>query len=363
MNELLTKENELEQKRERNYGLDLLKVLAIAMVVLLHYNYGAMGGLLNIQDQTLTNYHIAHTTECAAIIACNLFVIISGYYLCKSNQIKVRKIVDIIFLLVFYGVAIYIIAVFKGWTVVNSISIKTLLLTIDSRWFIDIYILLYILHPFCNKLIKNLSQKNFKRLIYICIFFFSIWTSIIVPENIINTMQFVQDGGYGIINFIMLYFIGAYIRLYKDNMKVNKLLIFLLYIILVFIDEKISTKYAQPFSYNFIINIVNTIIMFLIFKDLNIKKGRNLITTISSTTLAIYIIHENGYISKRIFVEIFKTPQFYYSNLLIPHMLGTVFAITTVCAIIELIRKRIFKKTVDKLLDKSKHLNKIIEIE
>ena len=76
-------------KLERNYSLDLLKIVSVIFVIVLHYNNGTMGGLLsNTQPGTL-NFFIAHFTEILTIIACNLFVLISGYFLCKSNKIKI----------------------------------------------------------------------------------------------------------------------------------------------------------------------------------------------------------------------------------------------------------------------------------
>ena len=202
---------------KRNYSLDLLKIVSIIFVIVLHYNNGEMRGLLsNIQPGT-SNYFIAHFTEILTIIACNLFVLISGYFLCQSNKVKIRKIVDIINVLIFYGIVIYIVSILTGLTVFGKESLKLMILTIDNRWFVNIYVLLYILHPYINKVISNTNKKQHTILILICVFFFSIWSSIIKPHGIINLNTFVSDSGYGITNFIMLYFIGAYIRLYYDD--------------------------------------------------------------------------------------------------------------------------------------------------
>ena len=45
---------------KRNYSLDLLKIVSMFFVIILHYNNGNMGGLLdNVQTGT-SNYFIAH---------------------------------------------------------------------------------------------------------------------------------------------------------------------------------------------------------------------------------------------------------------------------------------------------------------
>ena len=90
------KKLEKNMELKRNYSLDLLKIVSIIFVIILHYNNGKMGGLLANTQPGTSNYFIARFTEILTIIACNLFVLISGYFLCKSNKIKIRKIVDIV---------------------------------------------------------------------------------------------------------------------------------------------------------------------------------------------------------------------------------------------------------------------------
>lgn len=346
---------------KRNYNLDLLKIVSIIFVIILHYNNGIMGGLLvNTKPGTL-NFFIAHFSEILAIIACNLFVLISGYFLCKSNKIKIRKIVDIVILLFFYGIVIYAVSIFTGLTTFNKETFKSLLLTIDDRWFINIYVLLYILHPYINKIIFNINKKQYTMLILICVFFFSVWSSILEPEGILNLTTFVRDEGYGITNFIMLYFIGAYIRLYYDNKKMNKLVLFVIYILLSLLGTLIYYNFPNAISYNFIINIINSVIVFLIFKNIKITKGKT-ISKFAECSLAIYIIHENLFIRGYIYKDIFSSSAFYNSSFMLINMIYSCIAIFIICAIIEFTRKKLFKITIDKLIDKCIILNKVIDI-
>ena len=346
---------------KRNYSLDLLKIVSMLFVIILHYNNGNMGGLLdNVQTGT-SNYFIAHFTEVLTIIACNLFVLISGYFLCKSNKIKIRKIVDIIILLFFYGIIIYAICICTGLTIFNKKTLKLMFLTIDNRWFINIYILLYLLHPYINKIISNINKKQFTMLIAICIFFFSVWSSILRPQGILDLNSFVTDGGYGITNFIMLYLIGAYIRLYYDNKKINKFILLIIYICLSLLGTFIFYKFPNATSYNFIINIINSVIVFLIFKNITISKGK-IISKFAEYSLAIYIIHENSFIRVYLYRNIFLSSSFYNSSFLLINMAYTCIGILLICATIEFVRKTLFKITINKLIDKSKYLNKIISI-
>ena len=291
---------------KRNYSLDLLKIISIIFVIILHYNNGTMGGLLLNTQSGTSNYFIARFTEILTIIACNLFVLISGYFLCKSNKIKIRKIVDIVILLLFYGVVIYALAMFTGLSSFNKETLKSMFLTIDNRWFINTYVLLYVLHPYINKIISNINKKQHTILILICVFFFSVWSSILKPQGILNINSFVRDGGYGITNFIMLYFIGAYIRLYYDDKKMNKLILFIIYIGLSILGTFVYYNSQNAINYNFIINVINSIIVFLIFKNIKMTKGK-IISKFAECSLAIYIIHENLFIRSYIYRNIFRS--------------------------------------------------------
>lgn len=346
---------------KRNYSLDLLKIVSIIFVIVLHYNNGAMGGLLSNTQPGTSNYFIARFTEILTIIACNLFVLISGYFLCKSNKIKIRKIVDIVILLFFYGIIIYAVSIFTGLTIFNKETLKSMFCTINSRWFINIYLLLYLLHPYINKVITNINKKQYTILIFICVFFFSVWSSILKPQGILNLNAFVSDSGYGITNFIMLYLIGAYIRLYYDDKKMNKLILIISYISLSLLGTFVYYNFPNALNYNFIINVINSIIVFLIFKNIKITKGK-IITKFAECSLAIYIIHENSFIRSYIYRNIFACSSFYDSSFLLINMIYTCIAIFIICAIIELVRKFLFKITINKLIDKSKLLNKIITI-
>ena len=346
---------------KRNYSLDLLKIVSIIFVIILHYNNGGMGGLLLNTQPGTSNFFIARFTEILTIIACNLFVLISGYFLCKSNKIKIRKIVDIVVLLIFYGIVIYAVSIYTGLTIVNKDTLKLMLLTIDDRWFINIYVLLYILHPYINKIISNINKKQHTILILICVFFFSCWSSVLEPQGILKLNTFVSDGGYGITNFIMFYFIGAYIRLYYDNKKMNKLVLFIIYIYLSLLGTFIYYRFPDAIRYNFIINVINSIIVFLIFKNIKITKGKT-ISKFAECSLAIYIIHENLFIRRDIYINIFKSSLFYDSSFLLVNMIFSCIAIFIICAIIEFVRKYLFKMTINRLIDNSKFLNKIILI-
>lgn len=323
-------------KENRKSNFELLRIILIIMVLILHY-IGIGGVRDNSSGITL---YILNFAEAAFRPSVNVFVIITGYFMISKNSIKLSKIIQLIYITVFYGVIIYFIVIATKLYDLNIESLKIFIKSITDSWFITTYIILYLLIPFINKLVKILSKKNFEILLLVITFFFSIWPSI-------WTSITVDDGGYGIINFIFMYLIGTYIKLYKDDIKGIKKFIFI-YVITTIITTIVGQFAVRAFNYNFIINIIGAIALFEIFKNINIKNNK-IINKLASYTFAVYIIHTNPFILSDLFKLVFKTENFANSILLPIHLVLTTLCIYMGCVIIETIRKLIMKKIDEKI--------------
>ncbi len=76
-------------------------------------------------------------------------------------------------------------------------------------WFIVMYILLLLISPLLNIIINNIKQEEYKTLIKLALFVFSI-----IPSINIFGDEFGTNSGYSLIWFVVLYFIGAYLKIY-----------------------------------------------------------------------------------------------------------------------------------------------------
>ena len=153
--------------------------------------------------------------ESTCIVSVNIFIIITGYFMINKEFIKLSKVIQLIFITIFYGIAIYLILLLTNISNISIDSLLTFVKSITDSWFITTYVILFLCIPFINKLIKNLSKKSYRNLLIILIFFFSVWPSI-------WTFITVNDGGYGIINFLLMYLIGGYLKLYCNEKEERK---------------------------------------------------------------------------------------------------------------------------------------------
>lgn len=343
-------------KEKRNIGLDVLRILAMIMIVVLHYL--GKGELLKEENTDYLNHVIYWFFECLCIIAVNCYVLISGYFLVKSD-FKMKKFLNLWGQVVFYSATVYIITILLGLKEFNiKEAIKSFMPVLTNQyWFVNTYLVMYLLSPFINKMVLNLNKDEYKKLIIILLIIFSILT--ILPSE----MLLDKTGGMGIIWFVCLYIIAAYIRLHMNEIKNKKylLLYFLLAILLTviilsiqYICKKIGIedKSGKFLQYNNIIIAFESIFLFLYFKGLEIKKEKiiRLVKKIAPLTFAVYIIHEQPTFRTVLYTKILHVDMCYHNPYGIVIVFGSTILIFTVCILIEYIRKKVTNFINEKLL-------------
>ena len=94
-----TKNNErvFTNRRERNYGIDLLRIVSMIMVTILHFS--GYGGFLGTPENGLS-YYVLSLIMVICYGAVDIFAIISGFVMYNSIEIRyiekpARKITEI----------------------------------------------------------------------------------------------------------------------------------------------------------------------------------------------------------------------------------------------------------------------------
>lgn len=344
-------------KRQSNF--ELLRIILIIMILVLHYLNADMGGALSTKNipNTHFNYYLARALESLCIVAVNCFILITGFFMYKRNSVKIGKVLNLIFTFIFYNILVYGVSIAFHITEFNKESLIQFGNTFiqDGGWFVIIYSILYLLIPYINIVIKRIDEKQFKILLLILIVAFSIWPTLL--SNIT-----VKDSGYGIIQFIMMYLIGAYIAKYKKNQK-NIFIYIGIYLLMAIVTCLNSVKniYIGTFSYNSIFNVIGSVSLFLVFSK--IKFNSKWIDSIAKHTLGIYIIHVNSFVMKYIWQDIFHANNFYTRRLFIINLGISVITTFLICLVIDMIREKLFKYTIDKAVKNSKVYNYEIIIE
>jgi len=229
-------------------------------------------------------------------------------------------------------------------------------LTFKQYWFATAYFSLYMLSPFLNKLIKNINKNEFLLLNIISFVIFSV----------IHTFTNQDFYGNELIQLIMFYFYGAYLRKYcstPTNKQKNYNKMFFVFSSLLIICSIITidllglrvsaiSRYSTYFlNRTSPLAILFSVCLFNIF-SWGKPFSNKIINKIAGSVFGIYLLHDNAYIRKILWVNLLKVGNYVASDLFILHLLGSVALVFIICSIISLLRILLFEKLVFRCIDK-----------
>ncbi len=293
-----------DSKNIRQSNIELLRIIAIIGVIVLHFNNPSLGGGFKLVEPNSVRLYVLYVLESCFIIAVDVFMIISGYFLITSNKRNLWKPIELIFQLLFFSALRYIVNSYMTGNIEASGILRSI---VPNNFFIMLYITVILLSPYINILINNLNDQNRRRFMLTLFIAFSIYSTAIdliaelTKHRFVGLSSIGLDGsqyGYTIVNFVLCYIIGAYIYLYKDRtfkIKTHKLLFFFIVNIGIltvwsvlndytgFFSTKSALEYCNP------IIILNAIIVFLLFNKINLKSKA--INELATASLTVFLCH------------------------------------------------------------------------
>ena len=145
-------------KSERFYNIDLLKVLAIIIIIVSHvipfnyYNYGSE--YIDIRNATCNfDELVIQFFRIIGQIGNIIFVIASAFFLVDKKKIKFKKILLIIFDCFIISNVVLILFLSLGYNLSFKDVIKNIFpITFGTNWFIAVYLIFYLISPLLNKI-------------------------------------------------------------------------------------------------------------------------------------------------------------------------------------------------------------------
>lgn len=213
-------------------------------------------------------------------------------------------------------------------------------------WFITVYFALCLISPFLNAFVEKADEKLLRNTIITGIVLF-----VFVPTlgYLLNFEAITADAGYGIMNFILLYFIGRYLKFYDPSKTFKKSLLLTLYLgssllcglFQIGYSSILGFSFTSFFSYNTIFVFIGAIALFIYFTKLDIGSSK-IINYIASFSLCVYIIHLHplafGYIfNDLLHVESYHGIGYILITILLP------LPVYAVCILLEIIRNSFTK--------------------
>ena len=170
-----------EKKRLAN--LELLRCVAMLMVVVLHYL--GKGGLL--PELTAESFGTAGTAawllEAFCIVAVNVYMFISGYFLCTSH-FKLSRLLRLLGQVWLYSVVFGLVGALTGVvaeTPVDTHYFLTLLFPVNMGhyWFMTAYFFCYLLLPLVGSALKRMTKGQLQCAVAVLLVTFCVSKSVL----------------------------------------------------------------------------------------------------------------------------------------------------------------------------------------
>lgn len=347
------------EHKQRNSSIELMKIIALFLVVLCHslplYRLGGsteLDGFLNLRQSTsilqeLVLVIFSHLGQ----VGNALFIVPSVYFLLDNNEVKKNKIIQ--YIMDTFIVSIIYLAIFSliyGKLPITFIVSSLLPITFNFYWFITCYILLYAIHPWLNIVIKNLEKKQ--------LFVTNFWLFFLYC-----IVSFALDGKYyysHLIGFIVYYFFVAYVKLYLPKLSSDRKVNLKIFVVSLcgFISIIVGVNYIGV-RFSFVSGLVGDIESFInpfiiglsiaAFNLCRLKVWRNKkINIISSTSLLVFVISNNNivcsFVKPILFENIYVHISYNYITLIC-----VLTAIVTM--VISVMIALVYMKTIQKLVN------------
>ena len=334
-------------KKERSSNIELLRIIAM-MLIIAHHSV-VHGGLSKLGDSNFNNLLILFMGT-GGKLGVNVFVIITGFF-DVGKKFKVGKVAAVEGSCWFYGILCAIGALIYGTVTFDSIKISQFAFPLWNNlyWFMTCFAILYCLSGYINKLIENISKNKLAILIVI-----------LFVINFASSFRFLRlypafgkMGQNRLVWFVMLYLIGAFLRLYPNTFTKNiKQELIALAGFMVLYVSKIAiggfTKTTITYALFSDFSLIFAILLFLIFK--NIKMGCiKPINVIASCMIGVYLFHDNPFIRQIIWKKISNIGGYVSGRSLIFREGITVIVIMAIGIVLDLIRQNVFSPIFRKL--------------
>lgn len=283
-------------QKNRATNLELLRVVATLFVIILHYNNGTLGGALVYTQGLGLNYHMVFAFEAISICAVNIFVLLSGYFSCDKKTVSISKPFVLISEVVIFALFRYMIDICMHSKVFSIMELLNCFW--PANWYVSIYIAMYLISPYLNTLIRRLSPHEFRTMLLVLFGIFSFWTTCadlcwnLFGLNLNHLSPISSKGsieGYSIVNFVMLYFIGAYLRKVPVVPKQRIWYCGLFSVCAVCIFFLSNICYSVSISYCNPLVIIEAVSLFRIFESLSISS--NYVNAIANCSFGVYLLH------------------------------------------------------------------------
>ncbi len=331
-------------------GIDMAKLLVmffIASAHVLHYGLKPVAGDLHPVLRQFT-YDFLFTV----FASMNVFAIATGYLSVKASC-RYSKLVPLYLQLVFTGLVISLVLKMTGLVEITLSDLSAVFrpFACNHWWYMTCYLPVALLAPFLNDGIKTLPRRSLE--IFLILALGIITTLDLVTKEGVNVVM----RGYSTAWLLILYVLGAYLRLYNPLARLRPRVCFLGVILIALVSAAIPALAPMlPFGativrhlHLFDLTSPNVLALGLLtftgFINLRIENARiiRVVKFLAPATLGVYLIHVQPFLWYRLLRPALEGTHLASVWALPLVCLGLGAAIFVVCLALDLLRVWLFK--------------------
>lgn len=347
--------NAMLGRTPRKSNLELMQIVLMLLVIAHHYV---------VNSGVASNWATGDYTPQAVLlllfgmwgkICINSFVMITGYFMCKSRLtwIKILKLAAEVY---FWNLVLTFIFAIAGNMGTNEI-VKSLVWPVREIGgsFTASFIAMYMMIPFINRLLSALDKKSLLKLIGLLLFIFTFCTTFLASST-----AFYEVGWY-----VTLYLIAAYIRLYPahwmcDHRSATRFLaacVALSVASVVFVMLASSSLGLGNHAYYFVVDsgkvmaALTGCAIFIFFNSLDIGYVP-FINKVASTVFGVLLIHTNSdAVRQWLWHDVFDVSGLYQSCNLVELAITSIIIVLMVfcaCSVLDMMRIVLLEKPLFK---------------
>lgn len=353
----------LNMPKNRSSNIELLRIVAMIMIVASHYCYHS--GLEELVDPVQLNGNgmLVQALSIGGKTGVNIFFLISGFFMINSIM-KWHKVWQLIFQIISINVIVWVFLTLIGYDYSKEAYLRLIPILFGAEdSFITSYLVIYVLSPLINKALHSYTRKEFEYLLAVLLFYFCILASIFLQK----TWSYVAWA-------FTMYSIGAYIRIYhiiESKRKYGLLVVICLlaawgwvYAFDLLIQAFPSlNKRLWMFAIadaNKITLLALAVSIFLWFSSLKIKTNRIINTFSGSVAFGVLLWHDNNNIVRQwLWKDFINTADYFSSNYFWLRSLISIFGVYICCSVMELIRQYLIENPLFSKFNKAKISNRL----
>lgn len=343
---------------QRDSNLELYRIVVMLAIVAHHYvvNSGLMEIINESGPMSFPSLFLL-LFGCWGKIGINCFVLITGYFMCRSH-ITLRKFLKLYLEWMFYKIVIYFLFALFGYEVFSLKEVVKVLIPFRTLTdgFTSCFIIFYLFIPFLNILIHGMTERQHRWLLVLTLGVFSVWAS----------LPFVNVGSSYVFWFMALYLTASYIRLYPtaifDNTRFWGWMSVLAVacscasvVCMAWLRERFGISLGYYFflaDSNKITALAVSLCLFLFFKNWKLKYNP-VINTIAASTFGVLCIHANSDAMRRwLWQDVCNNVGFFDSDYLVLHAVGVVLIVFAICVVLDQLRIRFVETPFFRLYDR-----------